>query len=248
MKILCKIIAGSRLYGLETTESDIDIRGVFLNTDYQNILGLNKSEIIKENQQDSLFFEFLHFIRSLRKTNTQVIEILFSEVFEQSSEEFEEIRKNKFKLIDSKKLYSSLLGYIHNEKRLATGERTGYLGSKRKNQLERYGFSPKNFSHLLRLAYCGKVFFEDSIYPVNLENHNKNFRDFLFSIKTEPDKFTKEKLIQLCDQAVLDLNRAFDARKNNFVFDLDLANEFCLKFYYPFIRKSYQKQKENKDV
>lgn len=242
MKILCKIIAGSKLYGLETVDSDTDIRGVFLNTDYRNILGLSKNEIIKEQvQEDSLFFEFLHFIKSLRKTNTQVIEILFSEVFEQSSDEFEQLRKNKFKLIDSRRIYSSLLGYIHNEKRLAVGERTGHLGSKRKTQLEKYGFSPKNFCHLLRLAYCGKVFFEESTYPVNLGKHDKIFRNFLFSVKTEPEKFTKEELIKFCDEAVIELHSAFENRKDNFTFDLDLANRFCLKFYYPFLRSSHDR-------
>jgi predicted nucleotidyltransferase len=33
MKVICKVTGGSRMYGLQTPESDTDIRGVFLNTD-----------------------------------------------------------------------------------------------------------------------------------------------------------------------------------------------------------------------
>ena len=241
MKIICKILAGSRLYGLDTPDSDVDVRGVFLNTNYKEILGLDKNEIFKkEDEKDTFYFEFLHFMKSLRKTNTQSLEILFSENFLESSEEFEELRKNKYKFIDSKKLFSSLLGYIHNEKRLAVGERTGELGSKRKKQLDLYGFSAKNFSHLLRLAYCGKIFFETDHYPLNIGEHNSKFRDFLFSIKTEPQKYTKDELIEYSEKSVVDLEKSFENRKNNFVFDVDLANYFCLKFYYPFLRVSYE--------
>lgn len=241
MKILCKLIAGSKMYGLDTPESDTDIRGVYLNTEYKDILGTDRNEILKiEKEQDSLYFEFLHYLKSLKKTNTQAIEILFSENFIECHEEFEELRKNKFKLIDSEKLFSSLKGYIYNEKKLATGQRTGELGSKRKKQLELYGFSPKNFSHLLRLAYSGKVFFKTSKYPINILRHDIVFRNFLYSIKTEPEKYSMSQLLDLSEKAVEDLSLAFENREKNYSFDIDLANSFCLKFYYPFLRLSYE--------
>lgn len=236
MKTLYEIIAGSKLYGLETAESDTDIRGVFLNTLHGQILGLEKNEISKQENSDSLHFEFLHFLKSLRKTNTQVIELIFSENPMKTSAEFEEIKHNKYRLLDSKKLFSSLIGYIHNEKRLANGERTGELGSKRKKQLDQFGFSPKNFSHLLRLAYCGKTFFETAQYPVDLRGHK--IRDLLFSIKTEPEKYNKEFLNKTAESYVLDLIKSFENRKQNFIFDIDLANHFCLKFYYPFLESA----------
>lgn len=237
MKIICEIIAGSRLYGLETPESDKDLRGVFLNTSPNSILGLDRDELIKKESIDSLHFELRHFLRSLKKTNTQMIELLFADEsdFLLLEPEFAEIQNNKFKLIDSNLFFKSLLGYIFNEKRLANGERVGKLGGKRKNNLEKYGFSPKNFSHLFRLAHCGSLFFETGFYPVNLKKHDPEFRDFIFEVKTQPEKFNKDELNDLAQKSEDRLKKSFDRKKQTFTFDYKLANEFCYKFYMPFL-------------
>jgi predicted nucleotidyltransferase len=233
MKILCELIAGSRLYGIDTPESDFDIRGVFLNTEPSKILGLEKSEILKEENEDSLLFEFNHYLKSLRKTNTQAIEILFAKSFLKYSEEFGFLQNNKYKLIDSEKLFCSLMGYIENEKRLAIGERKGDIGSKRRNQLEKYGFSPKNFSHMIRLAFCGSMFFKIAHYPVSLKGYE--IRDLIFSIKTEPEKYTIDQLNDIADQNIEELKKSFEKRNKNYKFDLDFANEVCLKCYKPYL-------------
>lgn len=234
MRQICRVVAGSRMYGIDTPESDIDTRGVFLNTEPSEILGLSRRDVVKESDSDSLFLEFRHYLGHLRRTNISSIELLFAEGFELITEEFEELRTNRFSLIDSEKLFSSLLGYIKNERRLANGERTGDLGSKRKVQLDKYGFSPKNFSHLLRLANCGERFFRESAYPVCLRG--QAFRDIVFSVKAEPEKHTKEELNLISDEAVDRLKNAYETRTDNFKFDVELANSLCLRFYKPFLK------------
>lgn len=237
MQILCELVGGSHLYGLSTPESDIDKRGVFINTEPSKILGLSRKEIIKESGEDSVYFELCHFLSSLKKTNTQMVELLFAplESFTQLSDEFREIKENKFNLIDSDLFYKSLLGYIYNEKRLANGERIGNLGSKRKAMIEKFGFSPKNFSHLFRLSFCGTTFFEKDYYPVSLLSEDKFFRDFILSVKTEPEKYNKEYLNILVDKSLAKLEVAYKNRRINHEFDFDLANEFCRKFYLPYL-------------
>lgn len=239
MKVMCKVTGGSRMYGLETPESDIDTRGVFMNTDPGMILGLQRNEIIKEERSDFLMFELCHFLRNLSRTNTQVIEILYANEFEEITPEFKKMRENRNRLMDSDGLFRSLKGYIGNERRLANGERTGELGGKRRSQVEKYGFSPKNFSHLLRLARCGSVFFLTSEYPVNLRSYDMGFRDFVFSVKTEPQKYTKKQLNEIADGELENLDRSFLARKDDFNFDMDFANELCLDFYYPFLKERF---------
>lgn len=239
MNKLCELIAGSTLYGLNTPESDVDTRGVFINTDPSMILGLWRGDVLKEEKNDSVFFELVHFFKGLLKTNTQHLEILFAEEsnFVILTDEFLEVKKNKYEFISSQSLFKSLIGYIESEKRLASGERTGDLGSKRKNQIEKYGFSPKNFSHLIRLAYCGKTFFETGVYPVNISSHNKEIRDLIFSIKTEPDKYNKDQLLDLSKSFVEELKISFNNRKKDFKFNESLANNLCLKFYLPYLMR-----------
>lgn len=237
MRTICRIVAGSRLYGLDTPESDTDTRGVFLNTDPASILGLGRHEIIKHESDDLVMFEFRHFLRGLRKTNTQMLELLFADDddFSLLEAEFHVVRTNRYGLVDSDMLFRSLVGYIHNERRLANGERTGSLGSKRKKSLDRYGFSPKNFSHLLRLAHCGTAFFKTDEYPVNISRRDPEFRDFLYSIKTEPWKHDRDNLNALSDRAEEELKKSFASKKSSFKFDETLANRLCLEFHLPFL-------------
>lgn len=231
-KTICRIVAGSRLYGLETQESDVDTRGVFLNTDHADILGLSRDKVIKSSAEDTLLIELRHYLGHLQRTNTSAIELLFAEGFDVLEDEFKIIRENRYKLIDSERLFASLMGYICGERRLANGERTGELGSKRKEMLEKYGFSPKNFSHLLRLAHCGAEFFRTSFYPVRLEG---TVRDLIFSVKTEPKRRTKEELNLLSDKATDILKKSYEKRSETFRFDAVLANRLCLDFYMPFL-------------
>lgn len=78
-------------------------------------------------------------------------------------------------------MFRCLLGYMQGERRLANGERTGQLGSKRKAHLDKYGFSPKNFTQLFRLASCGKALFEKGYFPVNMKQYDTNVHTFLMS-------------------------------------------------------------------
>jgi hypothetical protein len=233
LKEICRIVAGSRLYGLETPDSDTDTRGVFLCTDPSEIIGLSRRDIIKSGSEDSLFLEFRHYLLQLRKTNSFAMELLFAEGFENIAEEFEVVRLNRLRLIDSERLFSSLMGYIRSERRLANGERTGALGSKRKSQIDKFGFSPKNFSHLLRLAHCGELFFKTSFYPTRIED--RTVRDLIFSVKTEPEKFSIEELNLMSDEAVARLKVAYDRRKESLNFDASLANKLCFDFYFPIL-------------
>ena len=237
MKTIAEIIGGSHLYGLSTPQSDIDKRGVFLNTEPGKILGIERFEVIKKQTEDTIYFEFSHFLRSLRKTNTQMIELLFAQApsFILLEEEFIFVRENKYKLIDSDLFFKSLMGYIENEKRLANGQRTGNLGSKRKKAIDSYGFSPKNFCHLFRLAHCGSVFFDTNYYPTNIGYEDKDLGKLLFSVKTEPEKYNKQQLDEMTVDFVSKLVNSFKNKKNRFNFDLNFANELCRKFYFKYI-------------
>ncbi len=237
MKVIAQIIAGSRLYGLDTPESDTDTRGVFLNTLPSDILGLGRFEIFKRESEDTVLFELRHFLAGLRKTNTNMLELLHAdeEDFQILEPEFGRIQENRDRLVCSRSLFKSLLGYIGNERRLALGERTGRLGGKRKANIEKYGFSPKNFSHLLRLARCGAVFFETGKYPVNIRRQDPEFAALLLRIKSEPGEFALRDLETMVGKAVARLEKSFHARTADLNFDTDLANSLCLDFYLPFL-------------
>jgi predicted nucleotidyltransferase len=236
MKMLVKALGGSTAYGLNTPESDLDYRGVFINTEPSKILGLGKLDHIQKQETDDIvYYELRKFFELLRNGNTGALEILFSEDFLETSDVFEEIRSNKFKFVDTDKMFRCLLGYIQGERRLANGERTGQLGGKRKAQLEKYGFSPKNFTQLFRLANCGMALFEKGYFPVNMKKYDENIYTFLMRVKTKPESYNREQLNNLADYYEAQLKRMYEERKFKYEFDEKYANDVLRRAYLPYL-------------
>lgn len=236
MKKLCEYIGGSTLYGLNTPESDIDYRGVYVHTDPLKVFGFTKEESVVRNTEsvDSSFHELTAFLRLATNSNTQTLECLFApeDAFSAVDPRFQELVLNhRTELISTRHLFKSLRGYLQNELRLATGERTGKLGGKRKETLEKYGFSPKNFSHLIRLAFCGFRFFKTGFYPVRIKDFNAEVAAICFDIKTRPENFTKEELVDLSqtfEDAMVD---AYENREVEFLPNYDYIREILPQFY-----------------
>jgi hypothetical protein len=153
----------------------------------------------------------------------------------ETSDIFEEIQTNKLKFVDTDKMFRCLLGYMQGERRLANGERTGQLGSKRKAHLDKYGFSPKNFTQLFRLASCGKALFEKGYFPVNMKQYDTNVHSFLMLVKTQPETYTVEHLNFLADNYEIELKKAYEDCKFKYEFDHKYANDVLRRAYLPYL-------------
>lgn len=180
---------------------------------------------------DATYYEIGRYLKLLRKSNTQVLEILFSpeSAFTYKHPVFDVIQENRYRLIDTNILKNSLKGYVHSEIRLATGSRSGQLGGKRKEAVEKFGFSPKNFCQILRLCKVGQVFFTNGEYMVNVKDHDPDYHSFLMDIKNTPEKFTCEQLEKWVDMEFNSLCTIMDNSKIKYTFDADLAAELILQ-------------------
>jgi hypothetical protein len=241
LKMLIKTIGGSTAYGLNTPTSDLDYRGVFINTEPAKILGLDRMDHMQKQETDDIvYYEARKFFDLLRQGNTGALEILFTDdprhIVEQS-DAFNIVRANRNRFVDVDKMFRCLLGYMQGERRLANGERTGQLGGKRKAALEQYGFSPKNFVQLLRLAECGVALFQTGTFPVNIMKYDKMFGEQLLDIKVNPWNYTKEGLNASADRAEEELKGAYESRKFFYTFDEDFANEVLRQMYLPYLTK-----------
>lgn len=231
MKFLCKYLGGSHLYGLNHEGSDEDLRGVYLTDSRSALFGFTKDESKVKNSEteDYSYFEFRYFLQLLNNTNTNSIECLFapSDAFSYRSPEFSLVQLNYKRLMNSRKLVDSLKGYTRNEARLALGERTGKLGSKRKANLDEYGFSPKNVSHMVRLAYCSKTFLETGEYPVSLVG--TPVFDLCYSLKVEPEKFTLTQVEKIVAEQKAFVDNLEDTL--NYTFDKEFAADLVHNAY-----------------
>lgn len=239
MKTLCKTLGGSNAYGLNTPESDVDYRGVVCNTDAATILGLSRFDVIqKQENEDEVYYEVRKFFELLKNGNTGALEVLFTnrDKFLEFAPEFEPVYANRMSFVDTDKMFKCLRGYMQGEQRLANGERTGQLGGKRKAQLEKYGFSPKNFVQLFRLAWCGVTLFQDGFFPINVMDEDPAFGLYLFELKTNPAHFTREQLNLEVASAEKKLLEAYEARKFRYTFDEAKANALLTQLYLPHLK------------
>ena len=220
MKIIARLIAGSKLYGLDTPESDTDIRGVFLNEKPEHIFGWEKHNIQQGEGEDELYYELRHFLKLLKKQNTAALEILWApeEYFTGMTTEFDLLREHREDFLDSERLFKSLMGYIQNEKRLFRGERTGKLGGKRIQAIKKYGYSPKNAVQLLRLINVGIKFFGASPFFANyqVDIRGTGEREGLMEIKTKPETFSRSCLERAIEKDEKLLKKLFDCRPANY--------------------------------
>ena len=238
MKLLCKYLGGSHLYGLNHAGSDVDERGVFIHTDPLYVFGYSDKDnkTVQNDETDLVLHEFKQFLKLCAKSNTQTLECLFAplEAFTELDQTFyDRVILNRKKLISTDVLYKSLCGYLHNERRLAIGERTGLLGGKRKAQLQKYGFSPKNIVHMIRLAESGRIFFETGDYMVRVEDFSHSLKDYLMQIKLYPESFDVNKLLNEADGYVQRMIMSYidmpESRKLSP--DLNLISELLVEFY-----------------
>lgn len=246
MKILAKYIGGSQSYGLSTPSSDIDERFVYLNTDINDIIGLDKgseNKISQNSEEDSVGYELRRFLQLLRKTNTSVVEILFNEEWQELDQKFQrKILDNRNYFLDTEFFFKSLCGYLQGERRLTNGERTGRLGGKRKEALEKYGYSYKNLVQFIRLCYAGSCFFNSGIFPVNISRADSALAQKLMFIKTMPEKTSLEEVGELMDIWEKHFKYCFNKRNvsKDFKFNSEKANEILLDFYYPVLKEKFE--------
>ena len=237
--ILIKTIGGSRLYGLENQSSDWDYRGVYCHTTPDKILGLectNESTATQDESNDIVLFEVRKFLKMLKKSNSTVLEILYApgdKTIERCCRYYD-IINNREQLFDSEQFYSVLLGYTQSEIRLANGERTGKLGGKRRNSLDQYGFSPKNFCNLFRLYFTGIHLFKTGEYIVDWKSQPE-IRHFLLDVKNNPEKFKKEELNKQANDLEKNLKSIKKESTIKYSFNEELANKILTDLYKHFL-------------
>jgi uncharacterized protein len=75
--IIYECLSGSRAYGLDTAESDTDIKGVFVLPE-DRFYGFDYVEQVSSEKNDIVFYELRKYLLLLAKNNPAAIELMFS--------------------------------------------------------------------------------------------------------------------------------------------------------------------------
>lgn len=124
--IVLLVVAGSHSYGLDTEDSDLDIRGISMGTS-ESILGMDNFELYESKTTDTVIYSMERFMELAMKGAPNILEILFSnpENILYCDEKIGKMLLDNRDMFLSKRIYYSFKGYAKNalkdaEKRLET--------------------------------------------------------------------------------------------------------------------------------
>lgn len=143
---------------------DIDLMGVAVGSEnvYMGLASFEQKET-KYKEYDSVVYELKKFFRLLLKQNPNVLGLLWlqHQNYIYVSPEGKSIIDNR-NLFVSKEAYHSFSGYAYGQlHRMEHAACKGYMGQKRKQLVEKFGYDCKNGAHLIRLLRMGIEFLTD---------------------------------------------------------------------------------------
>jgi predicted nucleotidyltransferase len=134
MKILTRVVVGSRLHGTNTEKSDWDYRGIHT---YPLKEVLSPFKTLKntswmEGNVDDTSYELADFCKLAIHGNATILEVFFSNQIIESTPIADEMRKNWKKFIDTHRFIMASRGYAHNQwNKFYNFEDVGVLGQER---------------------------------------------------------------------------------------------------------------------
>lgn len=119
-KLIFKAIVGSQAQGTSTPESDIDIKGIYMQ-DIDDLISFGYEEFVQVSKDES-YYELKRFLELLCTGNPNAIEILFSpeDCILQTSPQFKILYENRY-LFLTKKCYSTFAGYANTQIKKSKG-------------------------------------------------------------------------------------------------------------------------------
>jgi len=178
MNIIYEILSGSHAYGTNTPESDRDVRGIWL-PKMEEYLGMKDPEEIRDNTEDTVYFPIRKFFLLAKACNPNILEWLWmpAHCVLKIAPEGALIVKNRDLFVSAKRIYDAFRGYAQSEF-LAVSSVNKKTGAKRKRDIEKFGFSPKNAMNMVRLMEEGIEYLETG--GITLPRSNA---DYLLAIK-----------------------------------------------------------------
>lgn len=155
--LIVRHIAGSRAYGTDGPNSDVDYRGVFCAPpEYARTPFFNCKTYTDGSEEDTLYYELCHFVKLCAGMNPNVSETLWVDrehiVFTSPSYEF--LRKHRTEFL-STRIADTTIGYAMSE--LKKVERSITAGKK---------YNTKHAMHVVRLVRMGFEILDEGVMHV----------------------------------------------------------------------------------
>jgi uncharacterized protein len=166
--IIYRCVMGSQAYGLDTEESDVDRRGIYLAPAELQWSLFGAPEQFEDNAAQAVYWELQKFLTMALRANPNILECLYSPLVEKTTPLAAELLRLRQRFL-SQMIFQTFNGYALSQfKKIEQDLR---------NQGE---VRWKHAMHLLRLLITGAATLRQQRVPVRVEAH----RDRLLEIKT----------------------------------------------------------------
>ena len=187
--IIYRCQVGSRAFGLDSEDSDDDLRGIYLPPArlHWSLHALPGQIEFADHQRDEVYWELEKYLRLALKANPSVLETLWTPLVLHADETAVELRSMRQAFL-SKHLYKTYSGYVLSQfRRMANAFKS------------RGTFKAKHAMHLIRLLYSGISALRTGEIRVDVAEH----RGELLAVRNGSVPFEEVK------QRALELDRQF---------------------------------------
>jgi len=210
-RVIFRCVIGSRAYGLDDENSDIDRRGIYLPPADLHWSLYGVPEQLENDATQEVYWELQKFVVLALKANPNVLECLYSPIIETATPLAQE-------MLDMKEVFLS---------RLVFQTYSGYVASqfkKMQTDIRNQGqVKWKHVMHLVRLLLSGINVLREGFVAVTVGEH----RDRLLAIKSGETKWDEVEAWRL--ELHQEFNSAFERTKLPERPDYERANDFLIK-------------------
>lgn len=159
--IIYRCVVGSRAYGLDDADSDIDRRGIFLPPAQLHWSIYGVPEQLENLDTEECYWELQKFLLLALKANPNILECLYTPLVEEAQPLAEELLGMRESFL-SKLIYQTYNGYVMSQfKKLEQDLRT-------KGEPKW-----KHAMHLIRLLISGVTILREGVVPVRVTEHRE---------------------------------------------------------------------------
>lgn len=233
--LICIAISGSHSYGMQTSDSDYDVMGLFLPpVDY--LIGLKNVEqvvIPKTDGVEGTIFEFRKWFRLMINQNPNVLELLWQHdsMYVYRDETIWPILFNRRSEFLSKRLKHSFAGYAFAQlQRLNKLNEKVNQNKKRLEEFQKFGYSTKNASHLFRLLNTAF----DALVDKEIQVMRPE-RQLLIAIRE--GVYSYEQILLMANDKFARIEEAYMRSDLRNRIDFDAANKFLTSTIFNYLQK-----------
>lgn len=217
MKVIHKVVVGSRLHNLYNQDSDFDYRGIHMHDvrDVFNPFKTLKNTHWIEGDEDNTSYELMDFCKVATKGNPTILEILWSNNIVESTKLGNELVENRKRFLHSKYILDAHRGYAMNQ-------------YNKMNLFDPDVRTPKFAVAYIRSLHQGIQLLNNGDFTPQIA---EPLNSYLMSIKYD---FTVDKiphLSQVFQELQLEINQAYINNRDRFTPDYEWIADFVYRAY-----------------